>query len=193
MAQFFTVHPENPQPRLIRQAANLIKTGGLVALPTDSCYAIARRVDETHRFTLLCRDLSEIGVYAQIDNRQFRLLKANTPGCYTFILEASREVPRRLPHPKRNTIGLRIPAHPVTLALLAELGEPLLSMTLILPHESLPLHDAQDIRDRLERQIDLVIDAGVSGIEPTTVLDLSMGGIEVLRRGCGALTPFGLE
>ncbi len=208
MAQLFTLHPDNPQPRLIKQAASIVKQGGVIALPTDSSYAIAcqlgdkqpqerirrlRGVDDQHHFTLLCRDLSEIGVFAQIDNRQFRLLKANTPGSYTFILEATREVPRRLQHPKRNTIGLRIPAHPVTLALLAELDEPLLSMTLILPGESMPMHDAQSIRERLERDIDLIIDAGTCGNEPTTVLDLSQGGIELLRRGRGPLTPFGLE
>lgn len=208
MAQYFTLHPDNPQPRLIRQAAEIFRSGGLVALPTDSSYAITcrlgektaqerirqlRGVDERHHFTLLCRDLSEIGVYAQVDNRQFRLLKANTPGNYTFILEATREVPRRLQHPRRNTIGLRIPAHPVTLAVLAELGEPLLGMTLILPGETVPMSDPLDIRDRLERQIDLVLDAGSCGIEPTTVLDLSGGGIEVLRRGRGSLAPFGLE
>ncbi len=208
MAQFFTVHPVDPQPRLIRQAAEIFRAGGLVALPTDSSYAIScrlgekaaqqrirvlRGVDENHHFTLLCRDLSEIGQYAQVDNRQFRLLKANTPGHYTFILEATREVPRRLQHPKRSTIGLRIPAHPVTLAVLAELDEPLLGMTLILPGESVPMNDPHEIRERLEHAIDLVIDAGSCGVELTTVLDLSQGGIEVLRRGKGALAPFGLE
>lgn len=208
MSQFFSVHPDNPQPRLIKQAVNIIKSGGLVALPTDSSYAVAcqlgekqaqdriralRQVDDTHHFTLLCRDLTEIGIYAQLDNQQFRLLKANTPGSYTFILPATREVPRRLQHPKRNTIGLRIPAHRVTLALLAELNEPLLSMTLILPDEQLPLHDADSIREQLEHQLDLVIDAGACGLEPTTVLDLSRGDIEVLRRGRGSLASFGLE
>uniref|UniRef100_E6QS68 Putative translation factor (SUA5) n=1 Tax=mine drainage metagenome TaxID=410659 RepID=E6QS68_9ZZZZ len=208
MAQLFTVHPENPQARLIKQAVQIIKAGGLIALPTDSSYAIAcqlgekqaqdrirvlRGVDDKHHFTLLCRDLSEIGVYAQIDNQQFRLLKANTPGSYTFILPATREVPRRLQHPKRSTIGLRIPEHPVTLALLEELNEPLLGMTLILPGETLPMHDANTIRERLEREVDVIIDAGACGIEPTTVLDLSQGGVELLRRGRGALAAFGLE
>ncbi len=208
MAQFFSVHPDNPQPRLIRQTCQILREGGLVAMPTDSSYAIVcrlgekqaqdrirqlRGVDERHHFTLLCRDLSEIGTYAQVDNQQFRLLKATTPGHYTFILEATREVPRRLHHPKRNTIGLRVPAHPVTLAVLAELNEPLLGMTLILPGETIPQHDAGEIRDRLERQIELVIDAGACGIEPTTVIDLSGGEITVLRKGLGSLIPFGLE
>ena len=208
MAQYFTVHPDNPQPRLIRQAVDMLRQGAVVAVPTDSSYAVAcqlgnkdaqlriralRQVDDRHHFTLLCRDLTEIGEYARVDNRQFRLLKANTPGGYTFILEATREVPRRLQHPKRSTIGLRIPAHAVTLALLHELNEPLLGMSLILPGEKLPINDAQTIREKLERQLDLIIDAGACGLEPTTVLDLSAGDVVVLRRGCGALAPFGLE
>ena len=186
MAQFFKLHPETPQLRLIKQAVNIIKEGGVVALPTDSGYALAchlgdksaqdkiraiRAVDDRHHFTLLCRDLSEIAIYAQIDNQQFRLLKANTPGSYTFILEATREVPRRLQHPKRNTIGLRVPEHPVTLALLTELNEPLLSMTLILPGETLSMHDANEIRECLEHQLDLILDSGACGAEPTTVID----------------------
>ena len=208
MAQFFTVHPDNPQPRLIRQAVDMLRQGAVLAVPTDSSYAVVcqlgnkeaqvrirtlREVDERHHFTLLCRDLTEIGEYARIDNQQFRLLKANTPGGYTFILEATREVPRRLQHPKRSTIGLRIPAHAVTLALLHELNEPLLGMSLILPGEKLPVNDAQIIRDKLERQLDLIIDAGACGLEPTTVLDLTAGAVVLLRRGCGALAPFGLE
>ena len=208
MAQFFTVHPDNPQPRLIRQAVDMLRQGAVLAVPTDSSYAVVcqlgnkeaqvrirtlRQVDERHHFTLLCRDLTEIGEYARIDNQQFRLLKANTPGGYTFILEATREVPRRLQHPKRSTIGLRIPAHAVTLALLHELNEPLLGMSLILPGEKLPVNDAQIIRDKLERQLDLIIDAGACGLEPTTVLDLTAGDVVLLRRGCGALAPFGLE
>ena len=208
MAQFFTVHPDNPQPRLIRQAVDMLRQGAVLAVPTDSSYAVVcqlgnkeaqvrirtlREVDERHHFTLLCRDLTEIGEYARIDNQQFRLLKANTPGGYTFILEATREVPRRLQHPKRSTIGLRIPAHAVTLALLHELNEPLLGMSLILPGEKLPVNDAQMIRDKLERQLDLIIDAGACGLEPTTVLDLTAGDVVLLRRGCGALAPFGLE
>lgn len=208
MAQFFTLHPDNPQPRLIKQAAAILRDGGVIALPTDSSYAIAchlgdklaqdrmraiRAVDEKHYFTLLCRDLSEIAVYAQVDNQQFRLLKANTPGSYTFILEATREVPKRLQHPKRNTIGLRVPEHPVTLALLAEMNEPLLSTTLILPGEKVPMYDAQVIRDQLEHQLDLILDAGACGMEPTTVIDLSHGQVELLRVGRGALAPFGLD
>lgn len=208
MAQFFIVHPDNPQPRLIRQAVDMLRQGAVVAVPTDSSYAVVcqlgnkdaqlriralRQVDDRHHFTLLCRDLTEIGEYAHVDNQQFRLLKANTPGGYTFILEATREVPRRLQHPKRSTIGLRIPAHAVTLALLHELNEPLLGMSLILPGEKLPINDAQTIREKLERQLDLIIDAGACGLEPTTVLDLSAGDVAVLRRGCGALAPFGLE
>lgn len=208
MAQYFTLHPDNPQPRLIKQAAQILRDGGVVALPTDSSYAIAchlgdkhaqdrirtlRAVDDKHHFTLLCRDLAEIAVYAQVDNQQFRLLKANTPGSYTFILEATKEVPKRLQHPKRNTIGLRVPEHPVALALLAEMNEPLLSMTLILPNEKLPMHDANTIRERLGRQLDLIMDAGACGMEPTTVIDLSHGDIEVLRTGRGALAPFGLS
>ncbi len=208
MAQYFTLHPDNPQPRLIKQAVHILRNGGVVALPTDSSYAIAchlgdkhaqdrirtlRAVDEKHHFTLLCRDLAEIAVYAQVDNQQFRMLKANTPGSYTFILEATREVPRRLSHPKRNTIGLRVPQHPVALALLAEMNEPLLGMTLILPDEKLPMHDADTIRERLEHHLDLILDAGGCGMEATTVIDLSRGDIEVLRRGRGALAPFGLN
>ncbi len=208
MSQFFTIHPDNPQPRLIKQAAAILRDGGVVALPTDSSYALAchlgdknaqdkiraiRAVDDKHHFTLMCRDLSEIAVYARIDNQQFRLLKANTPGSYTFILEATREVPKRLQHPKRNTIGLRVPDHPITLALLAELDEPLLSMTLILPDETMPMHEAETIRDQLEHQLDLIVDAGACGIEPTTVIDLTHGEPQLMRAGCGALSPFGLD
>lgn len=208
MAQFFTLHPDNPQPRLIKQASSIIKNGGVIALPTDSSYAIAchlgdkaaqnkirilRGVDDKHHFTLMCRDLSEIAIYAQIDNQQFRLLKANTPGSYTFILQATREVPKRLQHPKRNTIGLRVPDHPITLALLAELNEPLLTMTLILPGETIPMHDAFSIRDELEHQLDLILDAGACGVEPTTVIDLTHGEPQLMRAGRGDLAPFGLN
>lgn len=208
MAQFFTVHPDNPQPRLIKQAAAIVREGGVIALPTDSSYAIAchlgdkraqdriralRDVDDKHHFTLMCRDLSEIAVYARIDNQQFRLLKANTPGSYTFILEATREVPKRLQHPKRNTIGLRVPDHPITLALLAELDEPLLTMTLILPGDTMPMHDADTIRDQLEHQLDLILDAGACGVDPTTVIDLSHGEPQLMRAGRGDLAPFGLD
>lgn len=207
MAQFFSLHPEQPQPRLIRQAADIIRAGGLVALPTDSAYALAchvgdaallerirriRGVDERHHFTLVCRDLSEIGTYARVDNSQYRLLKAVTPGPYTFILEGTKELPRRVLHPKRKTIGLRVPDHPVVSALLAELGEPLLSSTLLLPGEELPLTDVDEIRDRLAKQVDLVIEAGYCGPEATTVVDLTSGVPELVREGRGPLGPLGL-
>ena len=208
MAQYFNIHPEDPQPRLIRQAVEIFRNGGVVAYPTDSSYALGcmlgnkdaqeriraiRGVDESHHFTLVCRNLAEIAVYARVDNSQFRLLKANTPGSYTFILQASREVPRRLQHPKRSTIGLRVPDHAVTLALLEELNEPLLSMTLMLPGDDAPLSEAWDIRDRLERQVDLVIDAGACDVQPTTVIDLTGEAPELVRLGKGDPARFGLE
>jgi tRNA threonylcarbamoyl adenosine modification protein (Sua5/YciO/YrdC/YwlC family) len=208
MAQYFAIHPENPQLRLIRQAAAMVREGAVIAYPTDSCYALGchlddkeamlrlrqiRGVDETHHFTLVCRDLSEISRYAQVDNVQFRLLKGNTPGSYTFILQATREVPRRLQHPKRSTIGIRIPDHPVALALLEELGEPLVSTTLILPDDELPLHEAEDIRDRLDRRIDLILDGGATGLEPTTVIDLTGVAPELVRRGKGEVSHFGIH
>lgn len=208
MAQFFSLHPEQPQPRLIRQAAEIIRGGGLIVFPTDSAYALGghtgdagllerirriRGVDERHQFTLMCRDLSEIATYARVDNSQYRLLKATTPGPYTFILEGTRELPRRVLHPKRKTIGLRIPEHAVVSALLTELDEPLLSSTLLLPGEDLPLTDAEDIRDRLEKQVDLVIEAGFCGPEATTVIDLTTGAPVLVRAGRGDLGPFGLE
>ncbi len=208
MAQFFSIHPENPQPRLIRETVRILRAGGIMAYPTDSCYALGcmignkagmeriraiRGVDDKHHFTLVCRDLSEIAHYARVDNRQYRLLKAATPGGYTFILEATREVPRRLLHPKRNTIGLRVPDHPVVSALLAELGEPILSMTLSLPDEDRPLNDAWEIRERLEKQVDVILDAGACSLEPTTVIDLTGETPEVIRRGRGDLRPLGLE
>lgn len=208
MAQFFSVHPENPQPRLIRETVRILRAGGIMAYPTDSCYALGcmignkagmeriraiRGVDDKHHFTLVCRDLSEIAHYARVDNRQYRLLKAATPGGYTFILEATREVPRRLLHPKRNTIGLRVPDHPVVSALLAELGEPILSMTLSLPDEDRPLNDPWEIRERLEKQVDVILDAGACSLEPTTVIDLTGETPEVIRRGRGDLRPLGLE
>lgn len=208
MAQFFSIHPENPQARLVRQAAEIVRAGGVIVYPTDSCYALGchlgdkdaerrireiRHIDKDHNFTLVCRDLSEIAVYAKVDNQQFRMLKATTPGSYTFILEATREVPRRLQHPKRSTIGLRVPDHPVALALLEELGEPLLSSTLILPDDEAPLNDAEDIRDRLEKQVALIMDAGPCGVEPTTVIDLTGDAPSVRRKGKGSLAPFGLE
>ena len=208
MAQYFNIHPEDPQPRLIRQAVEIFRNGGVVAYPTDSSYALGcmlgnkdaqeriraiRGVDENHHFTLVCRNLAEIAVYARVDNSQFRLLKANTPGSYTFILQASREVPRRLQHTKRSTIGLRVPDHAVTLALLEELNEPLLSMTLMLPGDDAPLSEAWDIRDRLERQVDLVIDAGACDVQPTTVIDLTGEAPELVRLGKGDPARFGLE
>ncbi|MDR2031139.1 MAG: threonylcarbamoyl-AMP synthase [Azoarcus sp.] len=207
MAQFFSLHVDSPQPRLIRQAANIVRDGGLIAFPTDSAYALGGRlgdaalldrirrlrgVDERHHFTLLCRDLSEIATFARVDNVQYRLLRATTPGPYTFILEGTRELPRRLLHPRRKTIGLRVPEHPVVAALLTELGEPLLSSTLLLPGEEMPLTDAVEIRARLEREIDLVIEAGACRPEATTVIDLSSGAPVLVRAGRGRLAPFGL-
>ncbi|MCB1929424.1 MAG: threonylcarbamoyl-AMP synthase [Rhodocyclaceae bacterium] len=208
MAQYFSLHPEHPQPRLIRQAADIVRQRGLVALPTDSAYALAcqvgeaqlldrirriRGVDDRHHFTLMCRDLSEIAQFARVDNAQYRLLKATTPGPYTFILEGTRELPRRVLHPKRKTLGLRVPEHPVVEALLAEIDGPLVTSTLLLPGEDLPLSDAEEIRDRLGRQVDLVIEAGYCGAEATTVIDLTDGSPVLVRAGRGALEPFGLD
>ena len=205
MAQLFKVHPDDPQPRLIRQAAQIVRGGGVIVYPTDSCYALGcqigdkgameriraiRGVNEKHHLTLVCRDLAEIGQYAKIDNSQFRLLKATTPGSYTFILHATREVPKRLMHPSRRTIGLRVPDHNVAQALLAELREPLLSSTLHLPGDDAPLNDADDIRRRLERSVEAVIDAGSCGIVPTTVVDLTGDTPRVTRFGKGASAPF---
>ncbi|MDP1609751.1 MAG: L-threonylcarbamoyladenylate synthase [Sulfuritalea sp.] len=208
MAQLFQIHPEHPQPRLIKQAAEIARSGGLIALPTDAAYSLAgvagyaplldrirriRGVDERHHFTLMCRDLSEIATYARVDNSQYRLLKATTPGSYTFILEGTRELPRRLLHPKRKTIGLRVPNHPLALALLEELDEPLLTSTLILPGSKVPLADADEIREHLEKLLDLVIDAGRCGMEMTTVINLTGAEPELVRAGQGSLAPFGLE
>ncbi|MBA3904350.1 MAG: threonylcarbamoyl-AMP synthase [Rhodocyclaceae bacterium] len=208
MAQFFSVHPAQPQARLIHQAVEIIRDGGVAAFPTDAAYSLGcrigdadavariraiREVDERHHFTLMCRDLSEIATYARVDNMQFRLLKAVTPGSYTFILEGTKELPRRILHPKRKTIGLRVPDHPVPLALLGELNEPMLTSTLVLPGDEMPLNDAEEIRGRLERRIDLVIEAGACGLEMTTVVDLT-GPVPVLvRAGRGPLEPLGLE
>jgi tRNA threonylcarbamoyl adenosine modification protein (Sua5/YciO/YrdC/YwlC family) len=207
VAQYFAIHPTHPQARLVSRAAEIVRRGGLIAYPTDSCYALGchigdakaltrlrrvRGVDEKHHLTLMCRDLSQIAAYAIVDNVQYRLLKAATPGAYTFILRATREVPRRLMHPRRKTIGVRVPDHAVALALLAELGEPMLSATLALPGERAPLSDAQDIRAALERQLDLVIDAGSCGAEPSTMIDLTGEAPVLVRLGKGALAPLGL-
>ncbi len=205
MSQFFQIHPDNPQLRLIKQAVQILHGGGIVALPTDSSYALVchlddkhavermrriRGVDEKHHLTLLCRDLSEIATYAKVDNSQYRLMKSATPGPYTFILEATREVPRRLSHPSRKTIGLRVPEHAIAHALLEELGQPLLGTTLILPGVEVPLNDAEEIRDALEKELELVIDGGGCSLEPTTVVDLSGAQPLVLREGRGALSLF---
>ncbi len=202
MSQYFEVHPDNPQKRLLRQAVQIIRDGGVVVYPTDSSYAIGchlgdkaamerirriRRLNDKHNFTLVCRDLSEIAHYAQVDNMNYRLLKSLTPGPYTFILKATREVPRRLQNPRRKTIGLRIPDHIVAQEFLQELNEPLMSSTLILPGDDLPLNDPFQIRLQLEHQVDLVIDGGFCGYEPTTVVDLMEGRPEVLRHGRGDL------
>jgi tRNA threonylcarbamoyl adenosine modification protein (Sua5/YciO/YrdC/YwlC family) len=207
MSQYFAVHPTHPQPRLIAQAAAIIRAGGVIAYPTDSCYAIGcqigdkeamhrlrtiRQIDDKHHLTLMCRDLSEIGTYAQVDNVQYRLLKKITPGSYTFILQATREVPRRLLHPRRKTIGVRVPQHAVAQSLLAKLGEPLLSTTLILPGEKTALNDGEEIRARLEHAIDLVLDAGSCGVETTTMVDLTGAAPQLLRQGKGSIEPFGL-
>ena len=208
MAQFFSLHPEHPQLRLIRQAVDIIHDGGLIVIPTDAAYALGgqtgnatlldrirriRAVDERHHFTLMCRDLSEISTYARVDNSQFRLLKATTPGPYTFILEGTRELPRRVLHPKRKTIGLRIPEHAVVSALLAELGEPLLTSTLLLPDQTDPLTDIDEIRELLEKQVDLIIEGGPCGLDTTSVIDLTTGTPSLVRAGKGDLTPFALE
>ena len=208
MSQYFAPHPDDPQPRLIKQAAQIVRDGGVVALPTDSCYAIAcqlddkdavtrlrriRGIDDKHHLALLCRDLSEIALYAQVDNVQYRLLKAVTPGPYVFILPATREVPKRVSHPSRKTIGLRVPQNAITQALLQELGGPLLSSTLILPGETVPMNDGEEIRERLEKVIELVLDGGACGIEPSTVIDLTGAAPQLVRAGVGDLAPFGLE
>lgn len=205
MSQFFQIHPENPQARLIAQACDIIRKGGLIVYPTDSGYALGcqignkpamdrirrlRQLDEDHNFTLVCRDLSELSVYARVNNAVFRLIKAHTPGPYTFILPATREVPRRLQHPKRKSIGLRIPENKIALALLEELNEPLMSSTLIMPGEDMPMIDAEDIVDLLGKQLDLVIDGGSCGAEPTTVVEFIDDIPEVIRIGQGDPEPF---
>ncbi len=206
MTQYFEVHPENPQIRLIHRAVEIVRAGGVIAYPTDSSYALGchigdkgamerirriRKLDDRHDFTLVCRDLSEVALYARVGNADYRVLKANTPGPYTFILPATREVPRRLQNPRRKTIGLRIPGNTIVQALLSDLGEPLMSVTLILPGEDLPLADPQDIRARLEHELDLVLDGGNCGWEPTTVVELSDGAASVTRIGKGDAGPFG--
>jgi tRNA threonylcarbamoyl adenosine modification protein (Sua5/YciO/YrdC/YwlC family) len=206
MAQYFEIHPTHPQKRLVRQAADIVRRGGLIAYPTDSCYALGcdrgdaraaerlrriRGIDERHHLTLMCRDLSEMARYATVDDAQFRLLRSVTPGSYTFILRARREIPRRLT--KKKTIGLRVPGHAVAHALLAELDQPMLSATLVLPGEQMPLSEAGEIRARLEHQLDLVIDAGSCGVEPSTVIDLTADTPRVLREGKGSLAPFAIE
>ena len=206
MAQLFAVHPDNPQERLIRQAADIVRQGGIAVYPTDSCYALGchlgdknamerilriRQIDVKHHLTLMCANLAELGTYAKVDNSQFRLLKAATPGSYTFILPATKEVPNRTLHPKRKTIGLRVPDNAVALALLRELGEPMLSCTLMLPEDDEPLTDPYEIRDRLEHSVDLVIDGGWCGTEPTTVIDMT-DGITLVRQGKGDAAAFGL-
>lgn len=208
MAQFFEVHPEHPQARLLKQAVDILHRGGVVALPTDSSYALVchlddkaaadelrriRDVDERHHLSLLCRDLSELANYARVDNRQYRLLKLATPGPYTFILEATKEVPRRLSHPSRRTIGLRVPDHRVTQAVLELMGQPLLATTLILPGQAEALNDAYEIREALQKRIQAVVDAGACHMAPTTVLDLSQGGAEVIRQGRGDVSALGLD
>ena len=208
MARIVNIHPDSPQQRLLVQAAEFIRNGAIVALPTDSCYALGchlgdkdaldrirliRQVDDRHHLTLMVRDLSEIATYARVDNSQYRLLKAATPGSYTFILEGSKELPRRVMHPKRKTIGLRIPDHPVALALLEELGEPLLTTTLQLPGDEFPLTEGWEIQDRLEDQLELILDAGPCGTAPTTVIDLTGSAPELIRAGRGPLAPLGLD
>jgi tRNA threonylcarbamoyl adenosine modification protein (Sua5/YciO/YrdC/YwlC family) len=207
MAQLFSIYTDNPQPRLIKRAADIVRAGGVIVYPTDSCYALGchlgdktamermraiREVDARHHFALVCRDLAEIATYAKVDNRQFRLLKATTPGSYAFILRATREVPKRLQHPSRRTIGLRVPDHRVVRALLAELREPLLSTTLLMPGDELPLNDIEAIRARLEHRVDLILDGGSCGIEPTTVVDLTGETPVITRVGRGSIAPFGL-
>ncbi|MFI4869668.1 MAG: L-threonylcarbamoyladenylate synthase [Steroidobacterales bacterium] len=208
MAQYFELHSQNPQLRLIRRAVEIVRDGGVIAYPTDSCYALGchigdaaalerlrriRGADRHHHFTLVCRDLSEIGRYARIDTWQFRLLKAATPGPFTFLLPATRETPRRLQHPKRRTIGIRVPDHPVPRMLLTELGEPLMSSTLLLPGDELPLTDGDQIRARLEHQLDAILDGGHCGIEPTTVIDLAVSPPVLVRAGKGKLADVGWE
>ncbi|WP_371193423.1 L-threonylcarbamoyladenylate synthase [Glaciecola sp. SC05] len=205
MSQFFYIHPDNPQARLVRQTCELINQGEVVVYPTDSGYAIGcqmenkkaldqicriRDIDKEHNFTLMCRDMSELSVYARVDNVAFRQIKNNTPGPYTFILKATKEVPKRLQNPKRKTIGIRVPNNPIALAILEELGSPLMSTTLILPNESMAETDPEEIRDKLEKRVGLIIHGGYLGEQPTTVIDMSEGETTILRYGSGDPTPF---
>ncbi|MEU7428470.1 L-threonylcarbamoyladenylate synthase [Streptomyces sp. NPDC040750] len=205
MAKYFDVHPENPQPRSIGQVADAVRSGALIAYPTDSCYALGcrlgsrdgmdrirsiRHLDDRHHFTLMCRDFAQLGQFVRVDNDVFRAVKASTPGSYTFILPATREVPRKLLHPKKKTVGVRIPDHVVTQALLAKLDEPLLSSTLLLPDEAEPLTQGWEIKDRLDHAVDAVVDSGDCGTEPTTVVDFSSGEAEIVRRGAGDTSRF---
>ena len=206
MSQFFQIHPDNPQQRLIHQAVEVLRKGGVIVYPTDSAYALGchigdkkaldriraiRQVDNKHNFTLMCRDLSEISTYANLSNNSlYRMLNAHTPGAYTFILKATSEVPRRLMHPKRRTIGIRVPANPIAHMMLEEHREPIMSTTLILPGDDMPLTDPYDIRELLEHQVDLVIDGGYCGLEPTTVVDMTGDVPEVVRKGAGDPSPF---
>jgi len=205
VAQFFQIHPETPQHRLIAQAVEIIRKGGLIVYPTDCAYALGchigdklaldriralRQLDKHHNFTLMCRDLSELATYAKVNNRDYRMLKNHTPGSYTFILEGTSEVPRRLKHPKRKTIGLRIPDNPIALALMEELREPLMTSSLLLPGEEYPMTDPYDMRDTLEHHLELVIDGGYCGMEPTTVVDLTGEVPELIRQGIGDFSPF---
>ncbi|UTW14151.1 L-threonylcarbamoyladenylate synthase [Marinobacterium rhizophilum] len=206
MSQFFQIHQENPQKRLVQQAAEIIRQGGVAVYPTDCAYALGchlgdksameriqriRKLDDKHNFTLVCQDLSEISTYAKMDNQCYRLIKAHTPGAYTFILNATSEVPRRLMHPKRRTIGIRIPDNPIALALMEALGEPIMSTSLIMPGEDQPLSDPYDIRDLLQHSVDLVIDGGYCGMEATTVINLVDGVPEIIREGAGPVDTFG--
>ena len=202
MSQFFQIHPDNPQVRLVKQAADIMRKGGLVVIPTDSAYALAchlddkkavdrikhlRQLNDKHNFTLICRDLTDISTYAKVDNTDYRLLKNHTPGPFTFILNATSEVPRRLMHPKRRTIGIRVPDNMIVSAILEELGEPIMSTSLIMPGDDMPLSDPYDIRDTLQHSVDLVIDGGYCGLENTTVLDMTGDGYEVTRQGLGLM------
>ncbi|MER7577231.1 L-threonylcarbamoyladenylate synthase [Streptomyces sp. NPDC057806] len=205
MAKYFDVHPDNPQARVVSQVADSVRADALIAYPTDSCYALGcrlgsrdgverirsiRRLDDRHHFTLVCQDFAQLGQFVRIDNDVFRAIKASTPGSYTFILPATREVPRMLQHPKKKTVGVRIPDHVVTQALLAELGEPLLSSTLLLPDEDEPMTQGWEIKDRLDHVLDAVVDSGECGTEPTTVIDFSGGEAEIVRRGAGDVSRF---